>query len=132
MPRRRSACRPRGDLRGAGQPPLPRRREVPYTVLVNPELTPLGDQVEDGWEGCLSVPGMRGGSCRAIRRLRYRGRDLDGAPIERTSTASTPAWCSTRWTTLTASYIRCESAAYATSASRSEPYSRRAAALPPD
>jgi len=56
---------------------------IPYTVLVNPELTPLDDRQEDGWEGCLSVPGLRGLVPR-FTRLRYRGYDLAGAPLERT------------------------------------------------
>ena len=64
-------------------PRYPDVGEVPYTVLVNPELTPLGEETEDGWEGCLSVPGLRGRVPRH-RRLRYRGVDLDGRPIDRT------------------------------------------------
>lgn len=56
---------------------------VPYTVLVNPVLTPLGDELEEGWEGCLSVPGMRGLVPRH-RRIRYQGFDQHGAPIDRT------------------------------------------------
>jgi peptide deformylase len=56
---------------------------VPYTVLVNPELTPIGDAQEDGWEGCLSVPGMRGLVPR-YARLRYRGHDQYGQLIDRT------------------------------------------------
>lgn len=64
-------------------PRYPEAGEVPYTVLVNPELTPLGDELEDGWEGCLSVPGMRGLVPRH-RRLRYRGCDAFGRPIDRT------------------------------------------------
>jgi len=56
---------------------------IPYTVLVNPELTPLDDSQEEGWEGCLSVPGLRGLVPR-FRNLRYRGFDLQGAPIDRT------------------------------------------------
>ncbi len=56
---------------------------VPYTVLVNPELTPLGHEQEEGWEGCLSVPGLRGLVPR-FRRLRYRGFDAQAAPIDRT------------------------------------------------
>ena len=56
--------------------------EIPFTVLVNPVLTPLGDAMEEGWEGCLSVPGMRGLVPR-FRRLRYTGFDTDGAPIDR-------------------------------------------------
>jgi peptide deformylase len=56
---------------------------VPPTVLVNPVLTPLGRDQEDGWEGCLSVPGMRGVVPR-FKRLRYRGFDAQGNPIDRT------------------------------------------------
>lgn len=64
-------------------PRYPDVEAVPYTVLVNPELTPLGDEMEDGWEGCLSVPGLRGLVPR-YRRLRYQGHDQHGAPIDRT------------------------------------------------
>jgi peptide deformylase len=63
-------------------PRYPAVGEVPYTVLVNPELLPLGDELEDGWEGCLSVPGLRGLVPRH-RRLRYRGWDAHGLPLER-------------------------------------------------
>ena len=42
-------------------PRYPEAGSVPYTVLINPVLTPLSDEVEDDWEGCLSVPGLRGG-----------------------------------------------------------------------
>jgi peptide deformylase len=56
---------------------------VPFTVLINPEITPLDTEREDGWEGCLSVPGMRGLVPR-YTRIRYRGRDASGAPIDRT------------------------------------------------
>jgi peptide deformylase len=56
---------------------------VPATVLVNPVLTPLGDETEEGWEGCLSVPGMRGLVPR-FRQLRYQGFDADGGVIDRT------------------------------------------------
>ena len=56
---------------------------VPYTVLINPVLTPLADAVEDGWEGCLSVPGLRGVVPR-WHQLRYAGFDPFGQPIERT------------------------------------------------
>jgi peptide deformylase len=55
-------------------------------VLINPVLTPLGDEMEDGWEGCLSVPGMRGVVPR-YRELRYTGVDADGRPIDRTVNA---------------------------------------------
>ena len=55
---------------------------VPETVLINPKLTPLSDQIEEGWEGCLSVPGMRGVVPR-FARLRYEGVDQYGNPIRR-------------------------------------------------
>ena len=55
---------------------------VPETVLLNPSIEPLGDAEEEGWEGCLSVPGLRGVVPR-LARIRYRGFDLDGTPIER-------------------------------------------------
>lgn len=56
---------------------------VPYTVLINPVITPLSNDVEDGWEGCLSVPGMRGLVPR-YARIRYTGMDANGDPIDRT------------------------------------------------
>ena len=56
---------------------------VPQTVLINPVLTPLSDEMEEGWEGCLSVPGMRGLVPRHTK-LRYQGRDEHGTPIDRT------------------------------------------------
>ena len=55
---------------------------VPLTVLCNPVITPLSDEMEDGWEGCLSVPGMRGEVPRYLR-IRYSGFDPQGEPIER-------------------------------------------------
>ena len=55
---------------------------VPETVLINPRITPLDDAEEEGWEGCLSVPGMRGVVPR-YTRIHYSGFDADGAPIER-------------------------------------------------
>jgi peptide deformylase len=58
------------------QPPVPR------TVLINPLVTPLSDVVEDGWEGCLSVPGLRGLVPRHAR-IRYTGLDPQGGRIER-------------------------------------------------
>lgn len=64
-------------------PRYPQAEAVPYTVLINPTLEPLGTEREDGWEGCLSVPGLRGLVPR-YRHLRYRGYDLDGRPIDRT------------------------------------------------
>ncbi len=64
-------------------PRYPHIAPVPYTVLVNPQLTVLGDEQDEGWEGCLSVPGMRGLVPR-FRRLRYQGFDAQGSPLERT------------------------------------------------
>lgn len=60
----------------------PDAEEVPDTVLINPVITPVGDEQEDGWEGCLSVPGMRGVVPR-WKRLHYSGCDEFGQPIER-------------------------------------------------
>jgi len=68
---------------GAPSPRYPDAEVVPFTVLINPELTILGDEMEDGWEGCLSVPGMRGVVPRYLK-LRYQGVDQLGAPIDRT------------------------------------------------
>jgi len=56
---------------------------VPETVLINPELTPLSEELEEGWEACLSVPGLRGLVPRHPK-LRYRGYDETGALIDRT------------------------------------------------
>jgi peptide deformylase len=55
---------------------------VPQTVLINPTITPLGDEEEEGWEGCLSVPGLRGVVPR-FARVRYTGFDPQGRSIER-------------------------------------------------
>lgn len=55
---------------------------VPYTILINPSLTPLSKEQEDGWEGCLSVPGLRG-EVRRWAKLRYSGFDPQGQVIER-------------------------------------------------
>jgi peptide deformylase len=64
-------------------PRYPDLAPIPYTVLVNPLLTPLGTEQEEGWEGCLSVPGLRGLVPR-LRRVRYQGFDARGAAFERT------------------------------------------------
>ena len=55
------------------------RAEVPFMVLVNPRLTPLGDERDDGWEGCLSIPDLRGLVPR-WKRLRLDALDRDGKP----------------------------------------------------
>ena len=59
----------------------PEAPPVPLTVLLNPVITPLGEE-EEGWEGCLSVPGLRGVVPR-WRRIHYSGVDAQGRPIER-------------------------------------------------
>ena len=64
-------------------PRYPEAEPVPFTVLINPTLMPIGEDLEEGWEGCLSVPGMRGLVPR-YRRLRYTGVDATGTPIDRT------------------------------------------------
>jgi peptide deformylase len=64
-------------------PRYPEADPVPHTVLINPELEPIGEELEEGWEGCLSVPGMRGLVPR-YKRLRYRGVDAYGSEIDRT------------------------------------------------
>jgi peptide deformylase len=66
-------------------PRYPDAEEVPYTVLINPVLEPIGDEMEEGWEGCLSVPGMRGVVPR-YAKLHYQGYDPSGNPIDRTVT----------------------------------------------
>jgi peptide deformylase len=63
-------------------PRYPGVEEVPDTVLINPEIVPLGEGIEEGWEGCLSVPGMRGWVPR-WRKLRYNGYDAIGGFFER-------------------------------------------------
>ena len=64
-------------------PRYPDVEEVPDTVLINPVIEPLGAEMEEDWEGCLSVPGMRGWVPR-YQRLRYAGFDEKGQPFERT------------------------------------------------
>ena len=67
---------------GAPNPRYPDAPPVPRTVLINPVITPLGDEEEEDWEGCLSVPGMRGVVPR-WRRIRYQGFDEQGRAIDR-------------------------------------------------
>lgn len=63
-------------------PRYPDAEEVPDTVLINPVIAPIGEEMEEAWEGCLSVPGMRGVVPR-FARVRYRGFDESGVPIDR-------------------------------------------------
>ena len=65
-------------------PRYPQAGEVPDTVLINPVLEPLGPEQEEDWEGCLSVPGLRGAVPR-YRRLRYAGCDEQGRRFECTA-----------------------------------------------
>jgi len=68
---------------GVGQNPrYPQAEEIPDTVLINPLLTPLSDELEEDWEGCLSLPGLRGMVPRHAR-LRYQGYDEIGNRIDR-------------------------------------------------
>jgi peptide deformylase len=68
---------------GTGKNPrYPDAPEIPFTVLCNPILEPLSDEKSAGWEGCLSVPGLRGEVPR-FERLRYSGRDAEGVAFER-------------------------------------------------
>lgn len=68
----------------ASNPRYPEADLVPFTVLVNPVLTPLDDEQAEGWEGCLSIPGMRGLVPR-YKHLRYQGFDQFGKPIDRSA-----------------------------------------------
>ncbi len=63
-------------------PRYPDAEEVSDTVLVNPVITPLGEEMEEDWEGCLSVPGMRGVVPR-LKKVRYQGFDESGNRIDR-------------------------------------------------
>jgi peptide deformylase len=75
-------------------PRYPEAEEIPDTVLINPVLAQFSDEVEEDWEGCLSVPGLRGMVPRHVR-LRYQGFDERVIPSTAASAAFTPAWCST-------------------------------------
>lgn len=66
----------------APNPRYPDAPPVPRTVLMNPTITPVGEAEEEGWEGCLSVPGLRGVVPR-WQRIRYQGFDAQGRPIDR-------------------------------------------------
>lgn len=68
---------------GVGHNPrYPDSEQVPYTVLINPVLTTVSDETDEAWEGCLSVPGMRGIVSR-YSRLHYTGFDQYGNAIDR-------------------------------------------------
>lgn len=60
----------------------PEADSIPFTVLINPVITPLSDDKENGWEGCLSVPGLRGVVPR-FTHIKYEGYDADGKKFER-------------------------------------------------
>jgi peptide deformylase len=65
-----------------GNERYPEAPPVPKTILINPQIEPLDDRMQDGWEGCLSVPGMRGVVPRH-EAIRYRGFDENGRSFER-------------------------------------------------
>lgn len=65
-------------------PRYPDAEGVPETVLINPVIMPLDDQMEEGWEGCLSLPGLRGLVPRYLN-IRYRGYDENGVLVDRTA-----------------------------------------------
>ena len=65
-------------------PRYPESNPVPKTILINPKITPLSDDKENGWEGCLSVPGMRGVVSR-FAHIRYTGFNTSGTPIDVTA-----------------------------------------------
>jgi len=67
---------------GFKSPRYPEAEEIPDTVLINPQLEFIGEAMEEDWEGCLSLPGMRGKVPR-YKQLRYRGFDLAGKVIDR-------------------------------------------------
>ena len=73
-----------GQAQDRRNPRYPDAEEVPQTVLINPVITPLSEAMEEGWEGCLSVHGLRGRVPRHMH-LRYQGRDEYGALIDRTA-----------------------------------------------
>ena len=64
-------------------PRYPNAPHVPQTILINPQLHPLSEAMDEGWEGCLSLPGLRG-SVPRYTHLRYTGFDAQGQPIDRT------------------------------------------------
>lgn len=66
----------------ANNPRYPDADEVPYTILINPVIHPLSDSMEEGWEGCLSLPGLRGLVPRH-NKIRYQGYDENGALLDR-------------------------------------------------
>jgi peptide deformylase len=64
-------------------PRYPDAEPVPQTVLINPMIEVIGEETEEDWEGCLSVPGLRG-LVRRYANIRYRGQNQQGEPIDRT------------------------------------------------
>jgi peptide deformylase len=97
-------------------PRYPEAPPVPETVLINPELTPFGDEEEEGWEGCLSVPGCAAG-CRAGSACTTRAATKPVAASNAASRGSTRAWCSTNATISTAFSTPCGCATSSASAS---------------
>ena len=98
-------------------PRYPEVEAVPRTILINPVLEPIGAEMDDGWEGCLSVPGLRGLVSRYKNCVIQASTRTDSILTARCP-ASMPAWCSTNATTSTASFIPCASRISACSVSR--------------
>jgi len=67
---------------GERNPRYPDADPIPRSLLINPVITPLSDETEEDWEGCLSLPGLRGRVPRFVH-VHYRGFDAEGAPVER-------------------------------------------------
>ncbi len=68
-------------LEVAENPRYPNKPKVPLTVLINPKITPLTDEIEEDWEGCLSIPDLRGRVPRS-KSIRVRAWDREGTPLE--------------------------------------------------
>jgi peptide deformylase len=68
-------------LEVADNPRYPNKPQVPLTVLINPKITPLSNETEEDWEGCLSIPDLRGKVPR-YRRIRVEARDRNGNPLD--------------------------------------------------
>ncbi len=68
-------------LEVADNPRYPDKPRVPLTVLINPDMTPLSEEIEEDWEGCLSIPELRGKVPRH-KTIRVQARDRDGKPLD--------------------------------------------------
>ena len=82
------------------------KKDVPLTVLINPVIEVIGDEVAEDWEGCLSLPAMNGRVPRPTH-IRYRAQGLTEKPSNGKPGATMPAWCSMNATIWTAYSIPC-------------------------